>query len=360
MSKRRKKVDTLLIAIVFGLLLIGFLTLFSISAPLAKKEQEELYTYLKHQALFGLLPGLGLGFFFSRIKIKALKDRSLLLFLASLALTGATFLPFVGVEIGGARRWMGMGSLSFQPSEILKITLPLYLSVWLTRKQKKSLSTLFCFLLVLAPLALVLILQPDLSTLFILCFLALLVYFLSGSPITHLFILAGLAGIAFTLLIHLTPYRFSRLLVFLHPEIDPLGEGYQIRQSLIAIGSGGIWGKGFGFSKQKLGFLPNVISDSIFSAFCEETGLVGSGLLTLMFLAFFFRVIIKARRIEDKFPRVLASVLGSGILFQAFLNMGAMTGLLPLTGSPLPFVSYGGSHLLTELAACGLILNLLD
>jgi len=355
----RQKTDHLSLAIIIMLIFFGFLILFSASTSSAEKQFGNMYWYIRHQAIFGLLPGCALGLALFKISPEKLKKLSFYFFLGTLFLSVAVFLPGIGLKIGGARRWISLGGFSFQPSELLKITLPLYLMAWLGKKKKKNISVFLSFLLVMASVALVLILQPDMSTLIILCFLAFLVYFMSDTPASHILLLFALAISAGVFLIYLAPYRFSRILVFFNSRTDPLGISYQLNQSLIAIGSGGFWGKGLGLSKQKLGLLPNVISDSVFSVFCEEAGFIGAFSLIFAFFFFLSRVLFQALRIKDNFCQILAIVLASGIVFQALLNMGAMTSLIPLTGVPLPFISYGGSHLIAEIGACGLILNLL-
>ncbi len=355
---KKKRVDFILVAIIITLLLMGVLVLFSVSAPVAKQKFGDSFYYLKHQFLFGIIPGTITGLFFYFISSEKLKKLSLLFFIGSVLLSAAVFLPRIGIEIGGGKRWITIGSFSFQPVEFLKITLPLYLAVWLEKQKKKDLIVPACLILILAPIILILIRQPDVSSLVILFCLALSVYFLSEAPILHLVALFGAGAAGILLLIHFSSYRFSRFLVFLNPKIEPLGMGYQIRQSKIAIGSGGLWGKGFGLSRHKFGYLPNVISDTIFPALCEEAGMIGAFLLIFLFLLFFTRIVTSAVQTRDRFAKTLAITLGLGIIMQAFLNIAAMTGLIPLSGIPLPFFSYGGTHLLVETASCGLILKL--
>jgi len=185
-----------------------------------------------------------------------------------------------------------------------------------------------------------------------------MVYFLSETPLWHTFLLFALGIAGSSLLIVFKQYRMQRLLTFIAPKLDPMGTGYQINQTLIAIGSGGFWGKGLGLSSQKFGFLPNVISDSIFAAFCEETGFVGPLILISILLFFLIRVLIISKKAKDNFLSPLGIALAAGILFQAFLNIMAMMGVVPLTGVPLPFISYGGTHLMVELATVGILLNI--
>jgi cell division protein FtsW len=280
------------------------------------------------------------------------------------------FLPNFGVEIGGAQRWLKIGNISFQPSEFLKVTFFLYLASFLTsnfrekkskifiKETKESWKKFISFLLILAVIAILLILQPDISTLGIIIFIALLMYFLGKAPIWHILVFLIIIGVLFSGLIKIAPYRIERILVFLNPEMDPLGAGYQIKQSLIAIGSGGVWGRGLGLSQQKLGFLPQSLSDSIFSIFAEETGFIGAIFLVFLFLFLFWRSLRIAKSAPDSFSQLLALGLGSHLIFQAFVNISALIGILPLTGIPLPFISYGGSALVTNLTEIGLLLNI--
>jgi len=237
----------------------------------------------------------------------------------------------------------------------------LYLSAWLSNKKvkkKKSLDMIAEFSFILLPVVLILILQPDISTLLLLLFSSGLVYFLAKTPLSHIFLFAGTVLARILVLTNTQAYRMSRFLVFLNPDIDPLGKSYQAKQALIAIGSGGLFGKGLGLSSQKFGFLPNVMSDSIFAAFCEETGFIGPFILIFLFLLFLIRVIKISSISKNEFAKILGSVLGAGIVFQAFLNMSAMLGIIPLTGVPLPFISYGGTHLVIELTMVGILLNI--
>jgi cell division protein FtsW len=272
--------------------------------------------------------------------------------------------------LGGASRWLNLGVFTFQPSELLKLTFILYLAVWLARpsfaKQnlggsntKNRISQTFIpFLIVLGVIAILLILQPDISTLGVIGLSALALYFIAATPVwqTFLIVLAGIGGLI--ALIKYEPYRFNRLLVFLKPETDPMGIGYQIKQALIAVGSGGVMGVGLGMSHQKFGFLPQSIGDSIFAIFAEETGFVGALILISLFLIFAWRGFKIAKDSKDKFHQLLVTGITFWITLQAFINIGSMVGILPLTGIPLPFISYGGTALVNELIAMGILLNI--
>jgi len=301
-----------------------------------------------------------------------------LVLLAIVFLPGSKFLVG-GTVLGGAARWINLGSISFQPAEFLKLTFILYLAAWLTSRtpqragggqsEKKFTpldskhltgfsTTLAAFLIVIGLISLLLIFQPDISTLGVIILVATLIYFLAGTPLWHNILIILIGGGGLLSLIKLAPYRFARLLVFLKPEIDPMGIGYQLKQALIAVGSGGIFGLGLGMSRQKFGFLPQSISDSIFAIFSEETGFIGSLILITLFLIFLWRGFRIGKITQDRFSQLTALGITSWIIIQAFVNIGSMIGILPLTGIPLPFISYGGSALVAELVGIGILLNI--
>ncbi|MBI4123176.1 MAG: putative lipid II flippase FtsW [Parcubacteria group bacterium] len=367
MQKKRNKPDLVLVATIVLLVFLGILVLASVSASFSRQKTGSTLFFLNHQLLFGLLPGLVLGGIAYMFSLKLLKKKSPLLLLGSLAAMGAVFLPVVGGASGGASRWILLGSFSFQPSELFKLAFIIYLAAWLdSRMEKRNFGkgkspefwqTLLPFLAILGVAALLLIAQPDLGTLIVLALIASIMYFSAKTPISHILALGGLGIAAVLLLIKVAPYRMARIQTFLDPSLDPLGSGYQIKQALISIGSGGLFGRGLGLSVQKFGFLPQPMSDSIFAVFSEEAGFIGASLFVLLFLAFALRGYFIAAAIKDRFPQLLAVGIVSWISIQAFVNIGALAGILPLTGIPLPFVSYGGSALVSELIAIGLLLN---
>jgi cell division protein FtsW len=275
---------------------------------------------------------------------------------ANIALLGMVFLPFIGSAGQSAYRWIYIGPISFQPSELLKLTLILYIAAWLAAK--KTDKPLVPFLAIMGVISFMLILQPDISTLGVIGTTAVIMYFVANTPIWHTLLMIGGGIGALILLIQLAPYRVSRLAVFLDPSLDPLGQGYQVKQALIGIGSGGLTGVGLGLSFQKFGVLPEPISDSIFAVFAEEAGFIGAAILISIILAFAWRSFVNAKRSRDQFSMLVAVGIASWITLQSFVNMGSMIGLLPLTGIPLPFISYGGSALATELLALGILLNI--
>ncbi|MBZ9571945.1 cell division protein FtsW [Patescibacteria group bacterium] len=365
MPRNPSHLDYALVGITVSLLVLGVLIISSVSASVSQERFGQTLYYLKHQVLLGILPGVILAIVFLKIPLNFLKKRVPVLFLINLGVLGMVFLPKIGVSLGGAARWINLGPISLQPTEFLKLTFILYLASWLssktekvtlTKKSKKFSQTLVAFLIVMGLTSLLLIRQPDISTLGVIVLVGILIYFLAGTPLWHsiLMILVMIAGLL--VLIKIAPYRAERLSVFFNPEIDPMGMGYQIKQALITVGSGGITGLGLGMSKA--GFLPRSMSDSIFAIFAEETGFIGSLILISLFLIFFWRGFKIAKEAQDKFSQLAALGISSWIIIQAFVNIGSMVGILPLTGIPLPFISYGGSHLISELIGVGVLLNI--
>ncbi|TSC77577.1 MAG: Uncharacterized protein G01um101433_542 [Parcubacteria group bacterium Gr01-1014_33] len=279
----------------------------------------------------------------------------------SFVLLAAIFIPEISYSWGGARRWLTFGGLSFQPSELLKFSFIVYLAAWLEARKKEVASIPYGvapFVLMVGIIAIFLVMQPDIGTLGIIVGTAGVLYLLGGGRIPQMMALSGFGAILGYILIHLAPYRLHRMLVFLNPGLDPQGIGYQINQAFIAIGSGGFWGLGFGKSIQKYNYLPEPINDSIFAIFAEEMGFIGVLLLAACFLFFFWRALWIAKRAPDSFGTLLAAGIGTSITLQAFVNMAAISGLVPLTGIALPFVSYGGTTLAITLASVGVLLNI--
>ena len=396
MVKDSSRPDYILIIVTVILIILGIIILTNVSAPLSLERFGTTYYFLNHQLLFGLLPGLILAFLAFRIRLDFLKKWAPLLLLINLILLALVFLPGLGFEFRGAARWINLGPISFQPSEFLKLTFILYLAAWLAspvRNQKFSNGTnridsekpsrkqlrwghsqtrylpeaggwwggcnLLTFLIVIGMISLLLIFQPDISTLGIIILVAGLMYFLAKTPLWQSFLIIFIIATFLFSLIKLAPYRAARFLVFFDPAVDPMGIGYQIKQALIAVGSGGISGLGLGMSQMKFGFLPQSIADSIFAIFAEETGFIGSTLLIFLFLVFFWRGFRIGKLSQDKFSQLTAWGVTAWICLQSFINIGAMIEVLPLTGIPLPFISYGGSTLVAELVGVGILLNIL-
>lgn len=361
--KRSGHFDYSLALVVAILVIFGVLILTSASASISQEKFGTSFYYLKHQVFFGFLPGLIFGFLAFKTKMDFLKKWALFFLLINILFLGMVFLPGVGVKFRGANRWVNLGFFSFQPSEFLKLTFILYLASWLTSRTEKSKKnefkeTFLAFLLIIGLISLFLIFQPDISTLLLILSVSLVMYFLAETPFWHTILVLLVLVLGFLILIRIAPYRFNRILVFLNQELDPMGLGYQAKQALISVGSGGISGLGLGLSEQKFGFLPQSISDSIFAILAEETGLIGSIILILLYLIFFWRGFKIGRESQNQFLRSVAFGVTLWITLQAFINIGSMIRVLPLTGIPLPFVSYGGSALVAELVGVGILLNI--
>ncbi|MDI6883043.1 MAG: putative lipid II flippase FtsW [Patescibacteria group bacterium] len=363
--KKDSQPDYLLLGIICFLLFWGIVTLTNVSFPFSLQRYGNPWIYFFHQLLM-LAIGSLLGIIFFKISLKTLKKWASLLFFLNLILLVLVFLPSIGKELGGARRWLAFGNFWFQPSEFLKVSFLLYLAAWLTKRkssrEKKFSLLFFPFFIILLSLVTLLILEPDLSTLGIILLGSVLMYFVAQTPWWHT-LLMGVMGIGGgVLLVKIAPYRLARVLVYLKPETDLLGIGYQLRQALIALGSGRIFGieGGFalGLSRQKFGFLPHPMTDSIFAIIGEELGFLGAAFLICLFLALAWRGLRISQISQDSFPKILALGITVWFVFQAFFNIGGIVGILPLAGIPLPFFSYGGSHLIAELIGVGILLNI--
>lgn len=367
MERTKSKPDYFLLGTVLFLIALGIIVLASVSASLSQENFNNTYYFLNHQLLFGLLLGLILGFLAFKIRLDLLKKWTPVLVLINLIMLVMVFLPKIGAEAGGASRWLTIGSFSLQPSEFLKITFILYLAAWLSSRTEKDLlqktkklfnQTFIVFLAIMSLIGFLLISQPDISTLGIIAAVAVIMYFISDTSIwqTFLTILIGMT-VLFTL-IKLAPYRLNRIAVFFNSGFEPMGIGFQIKQALITIGSGGLVGLGLGMSRLQLSFLPESISDSIFAIMAKELGFIGSFILIALFLVFLWRGFRIGKLSKDKFSQLTAIGISSWIVIQAFINIGSMIEILPLTGIPLPFIGYGGSALVTELIGVGILLNI--
>jgi cell division protein FtsW len=244
----------------------------------------------------------------------------------------------------------------------VKLTFLLYLAAWLAKKGEKSsrgLSYAFGpFLILVGVIAILVILQPDMGTMGVIALISSAMYFFAGAPLRNLIALCA-GGIAFFfLLIKIAPYRMERFTIFLHPQLDPLGSGYHLNQALLAIGSGGFFGRGFGLSRQKYNYLPEVVGDSIFAIIAEELGFLVAIALIAAFVFFVIRALRIARSAPDQFGFLVGAGIASWFLFQSFINIAAMLSLVPLTGIPLPFISYGGSALIVGMTAVGILVNI--
>ena len=356
-----RDVDKLLLYAIAAIFLGGLFILASASMVIAKETLGSPFSYILRQLLLG--GGVGGVLFLATISIpyRIYKKLALPGMIFSFLMLAVLFIPELSYSWGGARRWLVFGPISFQPSEFLKLSFVIYLASWLDarRQEVSSISYgMIPFAIMLSIVGMFLVMQPDLGTLGVITLTAVLLYFLGGGKKSQIITL-GLLGLAMLyVLVQAAPYRLSRITVFLNPGVDPQGIGYQITQAFIAIGSGGFFGQGFGKSLQKYNYLPEPMGDSIFAVFAEESGFLGATVLVLIFGFIFWRGIMIAKGAPNNFGRFLAAGISISIMTQAFINMAAISGLLPLTGIPLPFVSYGGTSLAMTLTSVGILLNI--
>ncbi len=354
-------IDRSLLYATIALFVGGLLILISASMVVAHNNLGSATAYGLRQLLYGGGAGLVGLLITSRVPYRRWRVLSLPLLLITFGLLALVFVPQLSISVGGATRWLKIGPISFQPSELLKPVFIMYLASWLDARRREVASVsygMIPFALMMSVIGVFLAMQPDLGTLFVIVITAGLLYFLGGGKTSQVITLFLLGATAFYLLIQIAPYRLARIMVFLNPSLDPQGAGYQITQAAIAIGSGGFWGLGFGRGVQKYQYLPEPMGDSIFAVLGEEMGFVGVIALIGLFSFFFLSALRVAKRAPDVFGRLLASGISIGIMTQAFVNMAAISGLLPLTGIPLPFVSYGGTSLAVTLASVGILMNI--
>jgi cell division protein FtsW len=357
----RRSVDPWLLLIIIGLTLFGFMMVASASSVVAQVTRHDPYYFLKHQLAYGGIGGtiaFLLGLFVPYRRWRAVALPALLVALVLLVLV---FVPGLSIKSGTSARWIGLGPITIQPSEVTKLAFIIYLAALLERKGvdihdfRKGVVP---FLVIVGLIGLLIMLQPDAGTLFIITAIAGSMVFVAGFKLRHLGSIVVGGSALFILLLNTAKYRVERLVVYLHPEIDPQGIGYQINQALLAVGTGGLWGLGFGRSRQKYNYLPEAASDSIFAVIAEELGLIRSSLLLLAYAFIAYRGYTIAKNAVDPFGRLVATGITTWLVMQAFVNIGSVIGITPLTGVPLPFISYGGSALVATLFAAGILLNI--
>ena len=363
MSRSTKSIDYIELAIVAAIVLFGLIMLMSASAPNGYSNFGDSYYFIKHQIIFGLIPGLGALILFSRVPYTFWRKHAWNLLIISVCLLVLVFIPGLSAGIGTAHSWISIGGFfSLQPSEIVKLTFLFYLAAWLAVRDHRGVrdvqSGFIPFIAVLGAIMLLMVLQPDLGTMSIIAAMSLVVYFVAGAPVGYVMGLITAGFLSLGILISAAPYRAARFTTFLHPELDPQGIGYHINQALLAIGSGGFFGMGYGHSRQKFQYLPEVSGDSIFAIISEEMGLLISTAVLALFIAFLWRTLKIASNAPDKFSKYVVIGVAAWIVIQAFVNIGSMVAILPITGVPLPFISYGGTSLAVSLAAIGVVLNI--
>ena len=357
---KEHKPDKSLIIIIFCLLVLGLIILFSASKLISLDIRGNSYYYFIHQLLYGGAIGTIAFLIVQKINYSVWKKFALVLFFVSLVLLGLVFIPNLGYSHAGAQRWLVLGPLSFQPSEFLKLAFVIYLSAFLSKKSVRNdgVNTLIPFLIIIAVIGGLMALQSDAGTLGLIAIVGFILYFVGGAKIYQLAIVGFTYIAAFFALIKFFPHRMARFVAFINPSIDPQGISYQINQALLAIGSGGLLGVGLGRSQQIYSYLPEPMGDSIFAIAAEEIGFIGVMVLVALFFLFAFKGLRIAKKAPNNFAKLLAIGITSWIVVQAFINIAAITGLIPLTGIPLPFVSYGGSALIISLVGAGILVNI--
>ncbi len=349
----KPEVDKTLFYLILSLVVIGLVFVADISAPQALNFFDDKFHFIKQQVVWATVGVLAM-IIISNIHYSFWKKLAVPIFFTTVILLVAVLIPGISLKALGARRWISVGSINFQPSEVVKLALALYLAKVADSKITKPLA----FFIPLAIVCGLIMLQPDLGTTLVVGFIGITQIFVSGVPIVYFLgsLFAGILGVI--VLIISSPYRRDRLMTFLQVGADPLGKEYHIRQILLALGSGGLFGLGIGQSKQKYLFLPEASTDSIFAAIAEEIGFVGSIALIVLFAVFIYRAFKISEKAPDLFSKILALGITAWIGGQMILNISAMTALTPLTGIPLPFFSYGGTSLSMILASCGILLNI--
>jgi cell division protein FtsW len=359
--KTQPKVDYSLLFIVMALLTFGLVVLYSASTVESFDNFGNTTYYILHQALYGGLIGLIAMYVLSKTDYHIWQKYLPWLVFLSLFLLALVKVPHIGVSSGGAARWIHLGPAIFQPAELAKLVIILYMASWVDKKREHLHDFYYGILptiLIVALYAFLILLQPDFGTMLVLILVAFFMLFVAGLPWKYIFysIVGGALGLY--LIIKIEPYRVKRLTTFFNPALDPKGISYQINQALLAIGSGGIWGFGYGLSRQKHNYLPAVLNDSIFAVMAEELGFFRVLFALGLFLLFALKGYNIAKNAPDTFGRMVAFGITSWIILQALINIGAILNLMPLTGIPLPFFSYGSTALIANLAAVGILLNI--
>jgi cell division protein FtsW len=358
---RSKGIDKTFLLSVILLVAAGFFIFSSASLGLLAREGISYSGVAIKQFIIGFVVGGLVLVLAAKIPYKFWRSYAFYFLLASLILCCLVFIPQIGFSHGGARRWINIGQYTFQPAELLKLGVIIYFAAMAASAKEKIKSfksgALPLFIL-LGITGILLLNQPDTGTFLVIISILVSIFISAGGRWRYLLLIIGIGILGILILAQVRPYFMNRLTTFLDPSQDALGSGYQIQQSLIAIGSGGFFGRGFGQSIQKFNFLPEPIGDSIFAVAAEEFGFIGALTLILLFLFFALRGYKISSHISDPFAKLVVIGIITHITTQSFINIGAMLGVLPLTGVPLVFVSHGGTAMLLALAEVGIVLNI--
>lgn len=359
-KKQLFPVDKPFLVTVAILLAFGLLMIMSAGVSYGQVRFDDSYYFFKQQIL-GLAVGAVVLYITASIDYHLWRRLVMPIFGVALVLLIMVFIPGIGVNVYGATRWIELGPIMFQPSEVMKLSIILYLAAWLSEKGEAKVADfnegLVPFLGILLLIGFLIIKQPDTGTLGVICLMSMAIFFTAGAQVKHLLSLVGVGFASVAVLILIAPYRLARLTVFMNPDHDPSGSGYQVSQALLAVGSGGLFGAGLGQSRQKFNYLPEPVTDSIFAVIGEEFGFIGAVLLVSLFLYLAWRGLRIAQGAPDMFGRLIVVGVVAWIVFQSFINISAIIGLIPLTGIPLPLISYGGTSLAVILAGVGIVLN---
>ncbi|MES2315360.1 MAG: putative lipid II flippase FtsW [Patescibacteria group bacterium] len=358
---KAKKVDKFFLIIIFLLLALGTSMFISASLGVLAKNAATFRSVLFNQLVLGLGLGLVGMYLATKIDYKIWRKLSLPIFLVSIVLTASVFIPHWGWSHGGAQRWIAVGPVSFQPVEFLKFGFIIYFAAWLSWAKdriKDFRYGILPLLIMLSIIAGVLLSQPDTKSLILITFTGFSMLFISGVPIKYTIFLGVGAACLFAALVFFTPYLQNRVKTFIDPSSDPRGTSYQVQQSAIALGSGGVFGRGYGQSIQKFSYLPEPQGDSIFAVLGEEFGFVGVSVALFLYILFAMRGMRIANRAPDYFSGLLVSGIVILITVQSFMHIASVTGVFPLTGVPLVFMSHGGTSLMIYLIAVGIVLQI--
>ncbi|MFH0755421.1 MAG: putative peptidoglycan glycosyltransferase FtsW [bacterium] len=361
MSSIKKNTDKVFLGTVIALLIIGFIIFISASMEILAKDSMQFASIVSKQIFFGIVFGLIACFIFSKIDYKIFKKYSLYIFIGSIILTALVFVPGLGTNLNTfARRWISIFGFSFQPVAVLNIGFIISWSAYLSFIKEKVSTFKFGFIPLLIIIAItggLLLNQPDTDSFLILCLTFIFMFIIAGGRKRYAVILFILGIICLTILAFSRPYIMSRIETYIHPSVNSQTSGYQIQQSLIAVGSGKFFGKGLGQSIQKYKFLPESISDTIFAVLAEEAGFIGCVFVVLLFLFFVFRGLKIAIKSPDLFGGLLVAGIVILIILQSFINIASVLGIIPFSGTPLAFFSQGGTAMLMILIQVGIILN---
>ena len=366
MKLRVLAADRVFFALVVTASFVGLAIFASATLGLLARENSSVSNDILVQAGLGLGGGMLALIVAALMPLTHIKRTALYIYIGTLLLTALVFVPGIGHSANGATRWINLGFTTMQPAEFLKVGFVLAFAAWLAPRARQlgnPRKGLVPFLAYTGASAALLLAQPNTSTTLLILATGAVMYFAAGAPWRDFGILIGGAALLVgallfaSMVLHIDDYRLRRLETFINPASDPLRGGYQIQQSLIAVGSGELAGRGFGQSVAKFNYLPNPDGGSIFAVFAEETGFIGAVLLVALFMGLAARGIVIAGKARELYGGLLALGLSFLIICQAFINISAMLGIIPLTGLPLPFVSHGGTALLALLLSCGLILN---